>query len=140
MAEYSASTNVDEVIARLRRYQADLPAIVRPPLDRGGLRVEAGMKPYPPPPPNSRYVRGAPPHSEKLGSRWTSRSISGPGFVGREVGNTASYGPWVQSRELQARVHQGRWQTDEDVIMRELPATVSDVRQALVDAADRLGG
>ena len=90
MAEFSVSTNADEVIARLQRFRADLAAIVRPPLERGGLRVEAGMKPYPPPPPNSRYVRGAPPHSEKLGSRWTSRSISGEGFVGREVGNTAS--------------------------------------------------
>lgn len=140
MAEYSASTNANEVIARLRRYQADLLAIVRPPLDRGGLRVEAGMKPYPSPPPNSRYVRGAPPHSEKLGSRWTSRSISGAGFVGREVGNTASYAPLVQSAERQAPIHRGRWQTDEDVIMRELPATVSDARRALMDAADRLGG
>lgn len=140
MAEFSASTNVDEVIAKLQRYRADLLAIVQPPLDRGGLRVEAGMKPYPPPPPDSTYVRGAPPHSEKLGSRWTSRRISGDGFSGREIGNNASYGPFVQSRELQARVHQDRWQTDEEIISRELPATVADVRRALVDAADRLGG
>lgn len=140
MAEYGASTNVDEVIAKLQRYRADLLAIVQPPLDRGGLRIEAGMKPYPPPPPDSRYVRGAPPHSEKLGSRWTTRRIAGQGYVGREVGNNASYGPWVQSRELQARVHQGRWQTDEEIVTRELPATVLDVERALVDAADRLEG
>jgi hypothetical protein len=139
MAEYSASTNVNEVIAKLQRYQADLLAIVRKPLEDGGLRVEGGMKPYPAPPPNSTYVRGAPPRSEKLGSRWTSRSISGPGWVGREVGNNASYGPWVQSRELQARVHQGRWQTDEDVIREALPLTVRDVERALVDAAGRQG-
>ena len=140
MAEFSASTNADEVIATLRRYQADLLAIVRPPLERGGLRVEAGMKPYPAPPPNSRYVRGAPPHSEKLGSRWTSRSISGPGFVGREVGNTASYAPRVQSAERQAPIHRRRWQTDEQIITQELPVTVSEVRRAVVAPADRLGG
>jgi len=140
MAEFSVSTNADEVIARLQRFRADLAAIVRPPLERGGLRVEAGMKPYPPPPPNSRYVRGAPPHSEKLGSRWTSRSISGEGFVGREVGNTASYAPRVQSAERQAPIHCGRWQTDEQVITQELPAVVSDVRRALVEAADALDG
>ena len=139
MAEFSASANVDEVIARLQRYQADLLAIVRPPLELGGLRVEAGLKPYPPPPPNSHYVRGAPPHSEKLGSRWTSRSISGSGFVGREVGNTASYAPLVQSAERQALIHRGRWQTDEQVITRELPAVVADVRRALEDAAEALG-
>lgn len=139
MAEFSADSNVQEVVAKLQRYQADLLAIVEPPLDRGGLRVEAGMKPYPPPPPNSTYVRGAPPRSEKLGSRWTSRRIAGDGFVGREVGNNASYAPWVQSRELQARVHQDRWQTDEDVIREALPATVADVRRALTDAAGRMG-
>lgn len=139
MAEFSASTNASEVIAKLRRYQADLLAIVGPPLERGGLRVEGGMKPYPPPPPNSRYVRGAPPHSEKLGSRWTSRRIEGDGFRGREVGNNASYAPRVQSTERQAPIHRGRWQTDEDVIRREMPAIVADVRRALTDAADRLG-
>ena len=139
MAEFSASTNADEVIAKLQRFRADLLAIVRPPLERGGLRVEAGMKPYPPPPPNSRYVRGAPPHSEKLGSRWTSRSISGAGFVGREVGNTASYAPFVQSAERQATIHRGRWQTDEQVIEREMPAVIADVRRSLEDAAEALG-
>ena len=131
---------MDEVIATLQRYRADLLAIVQPPLDRGGMRVEAGIKPYPPPPPDSRYVRGAPPHSEKLGSRWTTRRISDQGFAGREIGNNASYGPFVQSRELQARVHQDRWQTDEEIITRELPATVRDVEQALVNEAARLGG
>lgn len=139
MAEFSATTNVEAVIAKLRRYQADLLAIVTPPLDQGGLRVEAGMKPYPPPPPDSRYVRGAPPRSEKLGSRWTTRRIAGDGFVGREVGNNASYGPWVQSSELQARVHKDRWQTDEDVIKQALPAAVAAVERALVNAAETAG-
>lgn len=140
MAEFSVSTNADAAIAALRKYQADLAAIVQPPLDRGAARVEAGMKPYPAPPPNSRYVRGAPPHSEKLGTRWTTRRISGQGFVGREVGNNASYAPLVQSEELQRPIHRGRWQTDEQIITRELPATVADVRGALAQAAERAGG
>lgn len=139
MAEFSATANVEAVIAKLRRYQADLLAIVAPPLDQGGLRVEGGMKPSPAPPPNSRYVRGAPPHSEKLVTRWTTRRIAGDGFRGREVGNSASYAPWVQSRELQARVHQGRWQTDEDVIREALPETVRAVERALIQAAERVG-
>lgn len=134
------TTNVDEVIRALQRYRADLPAIVQEPLDRGAMQVLAGMKPYPPPPPESRYVRGAPPHSENLGKRWTSRRIRGQEYVGREVGNNASYAPWVQSSELQARVHQGRWQTDQEVIERELPGIVADVEQALRRAADRAGG
>lgn len=133
-------TNVDEVIRALQQYRVSLREVVQPALDRGAMSVIEGMKPYPPPPPESRYVRGAPPHSEKLGSRWTSRRIRGEGYIGRAIGNNASYAPWVQSSELQARVHQGRWQTDQAIMERELPGIVTDVEQALRQAAARAGG
>lgn len=138
--EFEVRTNVDEVIRTLQRYQANLGDIVQQPLGLGAERVETGMKGYPAPPPGTTYVRGAPPKSEKLGSRWTTRQIRGGGFVGREVGNNASYAPYVQSTELQARIHRGRWQTDEEVITREMPAIVQDVERSLVDAAARAGG
>jgi hypothetical protein len=140
MPDFEVRTNVDEVIRTLQRYQVRLADIVQPPLDRGAAAVLGGMKPYPAPPPGSRYVRGAPPHSEKLGSRWTSRQIRGADYVGREVGNNASYAPWVQAAQVQARVHQERWQTDEQVITRELPAIAADVEQSLIRAADQAGG
>ena len=138
MSEFTASTNVDEVIATLRRYQADIRSIVQKPLDDGAFAAEAYLKPYPAPPPDSTYVRGQPP-SEKLGTRWTTRRISGQEFVGRELGNNASYAFWVQSDELQARVHQDRWQTDEMAIRQVLPGTVRGVQQALIDEANHLG-
>jgi hypothetical protein len=84
-------------------------------------------------------VRGQPP-SEKLGSRWTTRAIRGQGYVGREVGNNASYAYWVQSSELQASIHRDRWQTDEMAIREVLPDTVREVEQALISEASRLGG
>lgn len=57
-----------------------------------------------------------------LGRRWTSKiDESGSSLVG-VVGNNTEYAPWVQSvdaignRGPQARIHQGRWETDAQVV------------------------
>lgn len=74
---------------------------------------------YPPPPPNSTYVRGGP-GSQNLGQKWTVRVDRFPDGVVGEIGNNVTYGPYVQSRDMQAGIHQGRWSTIEDIAEEEL--------------------
>ncbi len=74
---------------------------------------------YPPPIPGSPYVRGGP-GSENLGQKWTSRVTIGSGNFEGELGNNVSYGPFVQSEEFQATIHQGRWSTIEQIVESEM--------------------
>lgn len=63
------------------------------------------------------------PTSETLGRRWT-HEVSADGKRG-EVGNNASYGPFVQSEERQASFHKRRgWLTDEKVADKEAATVV----------------
>lgn len=65
----------------------------------------------------TRTGRGYP-TSETLGRRWT-HVVKNDGKRG-EVGNNASYGPYVQSDERQAAFHKRRgWKTDKDVADKE---------------------
>lgn len=50
------------------------------------------------------------------------------------VGTNTSYAPWVGSQRFQARVHRGRWETDEGVLEHELSNIVEDF-QVAIDAA-----
>jgi hypothetical protein len=63
------------------------------------------------------------PTSETLGRRWT-HEVSADGKTGK-VGNNASYGPYVQSAEMQASFHARRgWLTDEKVAEDEADKVV----------------
>ena len=99
---------------------------LRPPMQRSVYRLQAGMAKYPAARAGSSYRR-----TGTLGRRWTSVvTESANGLVGT-VGNNTSYGPWVQSEMFQAAVHQGRWQTDQDVATKETPAIIADFEQAI---------
>lgn len=74
---------------------------------------------YPPPPPNSTYVRGGP-GSQNLGQKWTVQVERFSDGVEGIIGNNVTYGPYVQSRDMQAWMHQGRWDTIEDIAEDEL--------------------
>ncbi len=124
--EIVIETDADQVAEELAHRGLDILQVLGGPLDRGAFRVEGGMKVYPPAPPASTYVR-----TGTLGRRWTTKPIREAGAVGREVGNNTDYGPFVQSDELQATVHRGRWQTDAQVLRRETPAILRDVDTTL---------
>lgn len=71
------------------------------------------LRAYPPQRPGSPYIR-----TKMLDRSW-SRQFSGSGLdrsvvIGSNE-NIAPYNREVQDREKQARVHQGRWQTVQDV-------------------------
>lgn len=109
------------------------------PMQRGVLRLQARMQEYPPALSprqgpvsartsrrGARAFRGGYRRTGTYGRRWTTRvTKSGEGLVGK-VGNNVAYGPYVGSARWQAKVHQGRWNTDDQVIKEEAPAIVAD--------------
>ena len=82
--------------------------------------AQGRMAKYPPAPPNSWYRR-----TGTLGRRWTTEApkVEGQTLQGK-VGNNTVYGPLVQSRLFQARVHRNRWQTDADVMEQTEPDAI----------------
>jgi hypothetical protein len=103
---------IDALIRKLDSME-QVNDVLNPPMQRAVLRLQRDMADYPPARPGSSYRR-----TGTLGRRWTTEiTRNGNGLIGK-TGNNTSYGPWVQSKQFQARVHRGRWQTDEDVLER----------------------
>lgn len=65
---------------------------------------------YPSPPAGSTYTR-----TFELQRGW-NKPVRRVGRFGKVLANETTYGPFVQQRQTQARVHKGRWQTVEDVL------------------------
>lgn len=128
---------LDEVIRKLEKVGGR--GALKPPMLKTVAHLHNKIAIYPPStiansPGNgySWYERGfgtrtatgkAWPTSETLGRRWT-HEVSADGRRG-EVGNNASYGPFVQSAEKQAGFHAARgWLTDEQVAEAEADVVV----------------
>lgn len=126
--ELTIETNFADAARELERRGMRILEVLEGPLDRGAIRIEAAMKVYPSPPPGSKYRR-----TGTLGRRWTTRPIRRADEVGREVGNKTAYAPVVQSEDLQAALHRGRWQTDAQVLQREAPRLLRDVENTLAE-------
>lgn len=78
------------------------------------------------------YVR-----SGKMQQSWTwDVSTSADGVHGK-VGTNYKSAPYVQSKQLQARIHQGNWQTDEDAIREKKDEIVQRFRTAVREALAR---
>lgn len=92
------------------------------------MKQEAGQ--YPPPPPNSTYLR-----TDRLKLGWLDSQpvldLSGDTLLGSVV-NSTSYGPYVQGQEDQAIIHQGRWQTVEALMDAWEERAASRIEDALV--------
>lgn len=69
-----------------------------------------------------------------LGRRWTTKVTAEASGIRGEVGNVTVYGPFVQSQERQAAVHQGRWRTAERVV-DEMTPQIQDLFEARLRAA-----
>jgi hypothetical protein len=87
---------------------------------------------YPPELPGQRYVR-----TNALHDGWTDGvpvvDSTGQSLVG-VITNSVPYGPDVQSADDQARIHQGRWRTVEQI----MDAWEDRVAAALADDLDRV--
>jgi hypothetical protein len=110
---------IEELRRELAQIQAELDAgnpssDLRNAMDRSVKRVQYRMMDYPPQRTGSRYVR-----TGTLGRRWTTLIVAEGDSLFGKVGNNTEYAPQVQSKELQAKVHEGVWQTDEQVMQEE---------------------
>jgi hypothetical protein len=116
------------------------------PMTRSLLRLQRRMQEYPPALParqgplgprasrrraSVRNFRTGYRRTGTYGRRWTWRMAAvGGGLQGR-VGNNVAYGPYVGSERFQAKVHRGRWNTDERVMRQEAPGIVADFQSAI---------
>jgi len=91
-----------------------------PEMGRSLERVRAPLVKYPLPPPNSRYKR-----TGKLGQRWTSQVNTSSTSLEGIIGNNVVYARWVQDKEKQAKIHQGRWPTIQDVLQDKMQAIIA---------------
>lgn len=115
-----------------QKFGTDVLRLIEPGIQSGAIRVERRLKVYPPPIPGQRYRRGIDPRSERLGQRWTNEIRRTSVEVRGQVGNTASYAPWVQSEQFQARVHWDRWETDEQALEAEKDNIEGDIERVLI--------
>ena len=120
---------LDELMAKLGKVIA--AETLRPGMERAVLFVQGQMQEYPPPPGGSTYRR-----TGTLGRRWTKSVTVSGGNVQGKVGNNTKYGPWVQSKQFQSRVHRGRWMTDEELVESEFAKRrVTEFLQDEIDKA-----
>lgn len=117
----------DKIAAKLDRL--NIGQILRTPMYRAVLRIQADMQKYPPQRAGARYRR-----TGTLGRRWTTNVVSAARRVEGSVGNNTVYGPFVQSSQFQARVHRGLWQTDAQVMERNIDVIVSEFSAAIRSA------
>lgn len=126
--------------------------VLERPMQRAVLRLQRRMQEYPPAlaavqGPASQPVRFSTRGGRQVGfiarrrkpyrrtgtygRRWTTKvQRSSGGLVGR-VGNNVAYGPYVGSERFQARIHRGRWNTDERIVREEQAAIVADFQREI---------
>lgn len=79
---------------------------------------------YPPPPPNSTYVR-----TGKLGQGWT-RDAAKAKKMRLEFSNKVPYARYVQGKHWQAKIHKGRWTPAADILWKETAALTGILDEA----------
>lgn len=117
-----------------RKLGVDVFGLIEPPITAGVIRVEGRLKAYPPPRPGQTYRRGIDRRSERLGQRFTHRVTRTADGVRGEIGNNASYAPWVISEEFQAWMHRRRWTTDEEALQAEAPGIEEELGRVVIRA------
>lgn len=81
------------------------------------VHLHSKLAPYPPAPPDSSYVRGLDPRSERLSTKW---GYEGRGF-NQALVNNASYSGYVHGRRQPAYHKRTGWKTVEEVLREEAP-------------------
>lgn len=126
---------VGPLIQRLGRAAA-MQRLIAPAI-RAQARLVNRLAKYPPPPPNSKYVR-----TGDLGRAWTAPMprVTAGGLEATVANAVRSrktgrrYGPFVQGELTQASIHRGRWTTDAAALELERSAIERDFKDAIDDA------
>lgn len=114
-----------ELRRKLEELEQAIEQMADPTSDALNL-LKKRMQDYPPPPPGSTYQR-----TYNLKNSWQETVItSGTTTIGN-LFSSIPYGPLVQDRENQAGIHQGRWQTIQDVLEEEEQNAVDLYEQEL---------
>lgn len=115
-----------ELISKYNRIAGDMGPMLRGATQKAILYVHSTVPPYPAQPPNSDYIR-----TGTLGREVHTRVEElGSNVVGI-IGTPTVYSPWVISDEQQkgrgpqARVHQGRWWTLQEVVRKARDVVVN---------------
>ena len=133
--------NLEPLLDALARYPQLAEPILHRATDQALINLVPDLAHYPPELPRQRYVR-----TGDLGEGWTDaqpqwQSIAS-GFEG-SIDNPVAYGPDVQGHLTQARIHSGRWQTDQAIVEAhalETEAIYDKALQAIADAIDAQAG
>lgn len=96
-------------VSQIRNYLLDLSKPTQEALDL----LKERMQRYPAPPPNSKYKR-----TYELKNSWQTTVILSGATLGKLTTNIP-YAPYVVDEEDQAGIHQGRWQTIQQVAQEE---------------------
>lgn len=114
----------NRVRADLRRYAKEFPEVLDGEIGRftRAKAQELRQKAYPPPPPNSTYVR-----TGRLGASWGARKVRAAVW---HLQNLVHYAGWVVDEHRQAWMHQGRWWLFQDVC-RPAPDLTKQLTEAL---------
>lgn len=102
------------------------PGAMSPAMERIGARLRTELAKYPPPPPNSTYRR-----TGTLGRSWTHTVQTSLIAATAIIGNNIPYAPDVQGEGMQAEIHQGRWQTEQEVLMDNLDFIMEEVGEQI---------
>jgi hypothetical protein len=125
--------NADVVRKGLQDLAAEIPKIGREQIYRTGQAIVRRMKEYPPPPPQSLYVR-----TGTLGGGWTLTSNTN----GYTVRNNTPYTKYVVGNAYgleQAWMHVGRWQVFRDVQEEEVAKLPPEIDNHITMVARRVG-
>jgi len=124
---------LNELVARMSKSPALVRRLAGDAIEKSVHLIHGGVAQYPPPPPDSTYRR-----TGTLGRRWTTKTDREK-LEGR-VGNATTYAPYVQDKEKQAAIHQGRWQTAQGVTEGLMGKIEGFFRQANEDLTKALAG
>ena len=127
MADEVVLVGIEELKKKLSG--TNILEILRDPMYRAVLRLQARMSRYPPPRAGSRYRR-----TGAYGKKWTHEvTLTAKSLTGR-AGNNILYGPYVGSERFQFWAHRGRWMNDQLAIDLEKNHIINDFQTAINDA------
>jgi len=120
----SIKVDVSEAVKKLD--PAKMEEYLTKAVDGAADLVRADIRTYPPPPPQSTYVR-----TGILGGSWTKKIERIQYGVRAIIGTDTPYAKWVQNAPTQAWMHRGRWQTVQSVAEKQAQAVKRFIEQAL---------
>ena len=128
--------NLAPLLDALARYPALAEPILHRATDQALIDLVPDLAHYPPELPRQRYIR-----TGDLGEGWQDAqpqwAAIPSGFSG-SIDNPVAYGPDVQSYLTQAKIHAGRWATDQQIVDKHTLETEAIYDAALQQVADAI--